>query len=193
MSLFFFLYSLVTLLFCYLLYCCRVGSARFELPELHGVVKVSERSNMFQPERKNSGTLTASSVASLNDKVICLKCNKTVYKAEELRAINNIYHKSCFRCGGIDDEQGCNRVLTLSDFVQHSGLPFCNACFNKRKIDDMLLAPTFKVKEEPEPESVPKPLPEVVPEPEPIEIEKIQPILSEKKTMKIEPAAKPRG
>lgn len=29
----------------------------------------------------------------------CPKCGKSVYKAEETRAANQIFHKLCFKCG----------------------------------------------------------------------------------------------
>lgn len=37
--------------------------------------------------------------------VKCLVCDKTVYAAEEIKAIGNSYHKMCFKC------VTCNKVF----------------------------------------------------------------------------------
>ena len=60
----------------------------------------------------------------------CPCCAKTVYKAEELFALNSFWHPSCFTCGGVGDA-GCRRRLTKQDFQVNSGSPYCNACFDR--------------------------------------------------------------
>lgn len=68
---------------------------------------------------------------SQNERNKCPSCLKTVYKMEELLAMNCIWHKNCFCCGGPVGEgnSGCGRVLTIESHVQQAGLPYCKACF----------------------------------------------------------------
>lgn len=61
----------------------------------------------------------------------CPTCTKTVYKAEELFALNQFWHPGCFTCGGIEGH-GCNRRLTQQNFQNYEGAPFCTACFDKQ-------------------------------------------------------------
>lgn len=60
---------------------------------------------------------------------------KTVYKVEETKALNRIYHKTCFKCGcGPDSKQdgnACKKSLKLNDYVDHSGEPYCTPCYGK--------------------------------------------------------------
>nr|CDS27082.1 LIM and SH3 domain protein 1 [Hymenolepis microstoma] len=51
----------------------------------------------------------------------CAACNKTVYPTEELRCLEKLWHKSCFRC------QECNKVLTVQNFKGFGGKPYCYA------------------------------------------------------------------
>lgn len=60
----------------------------------------------------------------------CIMCDKTVYKTEEVIAVGNVWHKTCFTCGGKNSD-GCNRVLKLDGYLDHDKQPYCNACFNK--------------------------------------------------------------
>jgi hypothetical protein len=61
----------------------------------------------------------------------CPVCDKSVYKAEEVTAINQTWHKSCFRCGGKAGPLGCKKVLTLDAYVEHLVDPYCKFCFAK--------------------------------------------------------------
>jgi hypothetical protein len=60
----------------------------------------------------------------------CPKCEKSVYKAEEVVAIGRSWHKTCFACGG-SGTLGCGRVLQINNFKPDGGLPYCSACFTK--------------------------------------------------------------
>eukprot|EP01035_Chromulina_nebulosa_P017959 gene17959-23589_t len=60
----------------------------------------------------------------------CNICDKTVYKMEEVQALNKLYHKSCFKCGGHNSD-GCNKVLTLDKYTDHDNEPYCNNCYGK--------------------------------------------------------------
>lgn len=105
------------------------GSARSELPELLDIVKVEKRASIFGPSRRSS---TIESNLVLQNRVLCPKCSKTVFKVEEVLATGFIWHQSCFQCGGVNEEVGCHRVLGREDFLQDRGIPFCKACFSRR-------------------------------------------------------------
>jgi hypothetical protein len=55
----------------------------------------------------------------------CPKCNKSVYKAEEIRAANQIFHKLCFKCNS------CCRLLETNILTEHHGDLFCKSCYAK--------------------------------------------------------------
>lgn len=61
----------------------------------------------------------------------CYVCDKTVYKTEEVIAVGHTWHDKCFTCGGKAGEGGCGRVLRRDGYVDHSGEPYCQACYNK--------------------------------------------------------------
>ncbi|KAL5963182.1 LIM and SH3 domain protein 1 [Taenia solium] len=50
----------------------------------------------------------------------CGACGKTVYPTEELRCLDKLWHKSCFRC------QVCKKILGIHNFKGHGGKPYCN-------------------------------------------------------------------
>jgi hypothetical protein len=65
----------------------------------------------------------------------CYICEKSVFKVEELKALDRVYHKSCFRCSG-KAKNGCEKVLSLTDYVDRKGddgtkEPYCRSCYNK--------------------------------------------------------------
>uniref|UniRef100_A0A5K3EY76 SH3 domain-containing protein n=2 Tax=Mesocestoides corti TaxID=53468 RepID=A0A5K3EY76_MESCO len=49
----------------------------------------------------------------------CAACGKTVYPIEEIRGLDKVWHKSCFRC------QTCNKILGIHNFKGYGGLPYC--------------------------------------------------------------------
>ncbi len=55
----------------------------------------------------------------------CANCNKSVYKAEETRAANKIFHKLCFKC------TACNKLLETNNLTEHAGDLFCRNCYAK--------------------------------------------------------------
>ena len=60
----------------------------------------------------------------------CQACEKTVYKAEELYAMDVQWHSGCFTCG-LSTDTGCRRQLALGGFHAVSRVPYCDGCFNR--------------------------------------------------------------
>ena len=56
----------------------------------------------------------------------CPICNKSVYHAEEIVALNKSWHKACLRC------EGCGKTLARADVQDHEGKPFCKTCYAKK-------------------------------------------------------------
>ncbi|KAI0799822.1 hypothetical protein BC629DRAFT_1285080 [Irpex lacteus] len=57
---------------------------------------------------------------------VCPKCQKTVYFAEQVKAIGKTYHRGCLRC------TGCNTSLDSSKLTEKDGDPYCKHCYGKR-------------------------------------------------------------
>ena len=57
----------------------------------------------------------------------CLKCNKTAYPLESLKAGDDTYHKLCFKCNE------CNVTLNLKTFKKAEGTIWCDNCTPKPK------------------------------------------------------------
>ena len=57
----------------------------------------------------------------------CAKCGKTVYPVEELKCLEKVWHKNCFRC------QVCNMQLTMKNYKGFDKLPYCAAHVPKAK------------------------------------------------------------
>ncbi|KIP09441.1 hypothetical protein PHLGIDRAFT_102870 [Phlebiopsis gigantea 11061_1 CR5-6] len=55
----------------------------------------------------------------------CGKCGKTVYFAEQAKAIGKTYHRGCLRCGE------CNTLLDSTRLTEKDGEPFCKHCYGK--------------------------------------------------------------
>ncbi|XP_064471797.1 LIM and SH3 domain protein F42H10.3-like isoform X5 [Ornithodoros turicata] len=51
----------------------------------------------------------------------CARCEKTVYPLEELKCLDKIWHKGCFKC------QECGMTLNMKTYKGFSKLPYCNA------------------------------------------------------------------
>ena len=60
----------------------------------------------------------------------CPVCDKSVYKMEEILAMNKSWHKSCFTCGAQKGD-GCKRTMQSGTFLDHDNTPYCNTCYNK--------------------------------------------------------------
>ncbi|KAF5392092.1 hypothetical protein D9757_003357 [Collybiopsis confluens] len=55
----------------------------------------------------------------------CPKCGKSVYFAEQVKAVGKTWHKSCLRC------TECNTSLDSTRLRDHEDSPFCSRCYNK--------------------------------------------------------------
>ncbi|XP_069121574.1 LIM and SH3 domain protein F42H10.3-like isoform X18 [Argopecten irradians] len=55
----------------------------------------------------------------------CAKCTKTVFPVEELKCLDKVWHKGCFRC------QECNMSLNMKNYKGYNKLPYCNAHYPK--------------------------------------------------------------
>lgn len=57
----------------------------------------------------------------------CGRCEKTVYPTEELKCLDKVWHKGCFKC------QVCNMTLTMKNYKGYDKLPYCNAHYPQTK------------------------------------------------------------
>ena len=56
----------------------------------------------------------------------CAVCQKTVYYAEQKKALGNVYHKQCFKCSD------CGKTLaTVGDASDKEGELYCGNCYRK--------------------------------------------------------------
>jgi len=55
----------------------------------------------------------------------CPGCNKSVYFAEQVKAIGKTWHKECLRCSE------CSTFLDSSRLTEKDGNPLCRRCYNK--------------------------------------------------------------
>ena len=77
---------------------------------------------------------------------MCVYCRKAVYKMEEIKVENYVWHTSCFVCGAsaisttntndnslrsVAAPEGCKRALNLLNFEITSNTPYCKACFRR--------------------------------------------------------------
>ena len=51
----------------------------------------------------------------------CAKCFKTVYPVEEVKCLDKIWHKACFKC------QECGMTLNMKNYKGFDKLPYCGA------------------------------------------------------------------
>ncbi|XP_037077130.1 LIM and SH3 domain protein Lasp-like [Pollicipes pollicipes] len=57
----------------------------------------------------------------------CGKCAKTVYPTEELKCLDKVWHKGCFRCWE------CGMALNMRNYKGFNKLPYCEAHIPKPK------------------------------------------------------------
>ncbi|KAK7477067.1 hypothetical protein BaRGS_00031747 [Batillaria attramentaria] len=57
----------------------------------------------------------------------CAKCTKTVYPTEELKCLDKIWHKACFKC------EVCGMTLNMKNYKGYDKLPYCNAHYPQTK------------------------------------------------------------
>ncbi|XP_015923873.1 LIM and SH3 domain protein F42H10.3 isoform X3 [Parasteatoda tepidariorum] len=51
----------------------------------------------------------------------CSRCEKTVYPLEELKCLDKLWHKQCFKC------QECGMTLNMKTYKGYNKQPYCNA------------------------------------------------------------------
>ncbi|KAF8154082.1 hypothetical protein B0H34DRAFT_817995 [Crassisporium funariophilum] len=56
---------------------------------------------------------------------VCPRCLKSVYFAEQVKAVGKTFHKNCLRC------VECGTSLDSSKLRDHDGEPFCVRCYSK--------------------------------------------------------------
>ncbi|KAJ7145988.1 hypothetical protein C8R44DRAFT_656022 [Mycena epipterygia] len=59
------------------------------------------------------------------DNPICARCSKSVFFAEQVKAVGKIYHKGCLRC------TECSTLLDSNRLRDHDGVPLCARCHGK--------------------------------------------------------------
>jgi len=62
--------------------------------------------------KKPAPAATSGAPAAAKGSNACASCGKTVYPIEEVKAVNQVWHKGCFKCQG----DNCNISLTLKTF-----------------------------------------------------------------------------
>lgn len=77
----------------------------------------------YDPEL--TGLLTRKSPKFVPQAPKCAKCDKNVYKAEEIRAANKTFHKLCFKCNS------CNKLLETNILTEHQGDLYCRICYGR--------------------------------------------------------------
>ncbi|KAJ6478556.1 hypothetical protein C8R47DRAFT_1138799 [Mycena vitilis] len=55
----------------------------------------------------------------------CARCAKSVFFAEQVKAVGKIYHKGCLRC------TECSTLLDSNRLRDHDGVPLCARCHTK--------------------------------------------------------------
>ncbi|PAA93700.1 hypothetical protein BOX15_Mlig000005g2, partial [Macrostomum lignano] len=55
----------------------------------------------------------------------CPVCQQKVYFAEEVKCLNNSYHKLCLKCSS------CSKTLDSSTVNDHNGSIYCRVCYGK--------------------------------------------------------------
>ncbi|KZS89414.1 LIM-domain-containing protein [Sistotremastrum niveocremeum HHB9708] len=78
-----------------------------------------------------TGSVSASDIArrlnaaALGSTPTCPRCNKAVYFAEQAKASNRTWHKSCLRCSE------CSTPLDSSKLTEKDGVLMCRNCYSK--------------------------------------------------------------
>ncbi|VDP11813.1 unnamed protein product [Soboliphyme baturini] len=66
------------------------------------------------------------------------ECGKTVYPMEELKCLDQVWHKQCFRC------TVCNMVLTMKNYKGYNKMPYCEAHYPQTKATVIVDTPEMK-------------------------------------------------
>ncbi|CAG0894739.1 unnamed protein product [Darwinula stevensoni] len=68
----------------------------------------------------------------------CARCEKTVYPLEELKCLDKVWHKLCFKC------QECGMSLNMRNYKGFNKLPYCEAHIPKPKATTVDETPELK-------------------------------------------------
>lgn len=68
----------------------------------------------------------------------CARCEKTVYPLEELKCLDKIWHKGCFKC------QECAMTLSMKTYKGYNKLPYCEAHIPKAKATTVAETPEMR-------------------------------------------------
>ncbi|KAL1501058.1 hypothetical protein ABEB36_006457 [Hypothenemus hampei] len=68
----------------------------------------------------------------------CARCEKTVYPTEELKCLDKVWHKLCFKC------KDCGMALNMRNYKGFNKEPYCDAHVPKAKATTMAETPELK-------------------------------------------------
>ncbi|XKL65828.1 hypothetical protein PGB90_009248 [Kerria lacca] len=68
----------------------------------------------------------------------CARCEKTVYPIEELKCLDKLWHKQCFKC------QSCGMTLNMRNYKGFNKDPYCEAHVPKAKATSVAETPELK-------------------------------------------------
>ncbi|XP_018576121.1 LIM and SH3 domain protein F42H10.3 [Anoplophora glabripennis] len=68
----------------------------------------------------------------------CARCDKTVYPTEELKCLDKVWHKLCFKC------KDCGMALNMRTYKGFNKEPYCEAHIPKAKATTMAETPELK-------------------------------------------------
>ncbi|XP_050297060.1 LIM and SH3 domain protein Lasp [Anthonomus grandis grandis] len=68
----------------------------------------------------------------------CARCDKTVYPTEELKCLDKVWHRLCFKC------KDCGMALNMRNYKGFNKEPYCDAHVPKAKATTMAETPELK-------------------------------------------------
>ncbi|ENN72763.1 hypothetical protein D910_08242 [Dendroctonus ponderosae] len=68
----------------------------------------------------------------------CARCEKTVYPTEELKCLDKVWHRPCFKC------KDCGMALNMRNYKGFNKEPYCDAHVPKAKATTMAETPELK-------------------------------------------------
>ncbi|CAH1106080.1 unnamed protein product [Psylliodes chrysocephalus] len=68
----------------------------------------------------------------------CGRCEKTVYPTEELKCLDKVWHKLCFKC------KDCGMALNMRNYKGYNKEPYCDAHIPKAKATTMAETPELR-------------------------------------------------
>ncbi|EFX81600.1 hypothetical protein DAPPUDRAFT_49826 [Daphnia pulex] len=68
----------------------------------------------------------------------CSRCDKAVYPTEELKCLDKLWHKTCFKC------QTCSMALNMKTYKGFNKLPYCEAHIPKAKATTVVETPEMR-------------------------------------------------